>query len=59
MSSLVVGEEGCWLVVVPVGLEVQGQEEPASSPSPVAAEESACSPGNTGPGSDDRYLQHK
>lgn len=47
------------MVVVPVGLEVQGQEEPASSPSPVAAEEWACSPGNTGPGSDGRYLQHK
>lgn len=54
-----VAEEGWWLEAVPAGLEVQGPEEPVSAPSPVAAEEWACSPGNTDPGSDGRYLQHK
>lgn len=58
-SSLVVGEEGWLLVAVPVGLEVQELEEPASALSPAAAAEWVCSPGNTGPGSDGRYLQHK
>lgn len=58
-SSLVVAEEGWRLEAVPGGLEVQGLEELASAPSPVAAEEWACSPGNTGPGSDGRCLQHK
>lgn len=58
-SSLVVVEEGWWLEAVPAGLEVQGPEEPAPAPSPVAAEELACFPGNTDPGSGGRYLQHK
>lgn len=54
-----VAEEGWRLEAVPGGLEVRGLEELASAPSPVAAEEWACSPGNTGPGSDGRCLQHK
>lgn len=46
-------------MAVPVGLEVQELEEPASALFPAAAAEWVCSPGNTGPGSDGKYLQHK
>lgn len=55
-SSLAVGEEDWWLVVVPVGLEEQGPEEQVHAPSPVSAEGWACFPGSTNPGSGGRCL---
>lgn len=58
-SSLVVEEEGWWLVVVPVGLEERGLEEQQPAPSPGSAEGWACFPGNTGPGSGGRCLEDK
>lgn len=56
-SSLVVGEEGWRLVVVPVGLEEQGPEEQVAAPSPASAEGWACFPGSTGPGSGGKCLE--
>ncbi len=58
-SSLVAGEEGWWLVVVPVGLEEQGPEEQVGAPSPASAEGWACFPGSTGPGSGGKCLEDK
>lgn len=58
-SSLVVGEEGWWPVVVPVGPEEQGLEEQGLAPSPASAEGWACFPGNTDPGSGGRCLENK
>lgn len=56
-SSLAVGEEGWWPVVVPVGQEEPGQEEQEHAPSPEFAERWASFHGSTGPGSGGRCLE--
>lgn len=58
-SSLVVGEEGWRLVVVPVALEERGSDQQVPAPSPGFAEGWACFPGSTGPGSGGKCLEGK